>query len=161
MFWNLINSNHTNVSCDWSADGYMLPTEMQREFAARGGVPAQNADTFNDTWAGTDEESDLGDYAWYNDNSGSTTHPVGTKLPNELVLYDMSGNVFNWVWDIWGSYPAGSYADPKGPNSGFYRMSCGGSWNIFANGCAVSYRVDSHVTYNYNFIGFRLARFVE
>jgi formylglycine-generating enzyme len=163
--WNTSNANHTNVSFNWSANGYRLPTEMQREYAARGGVPAQNAGTFNDTYAGTNVAGtgpgQLGDYAWYDaNNTPSGTHPVGTKLPNELGVYDMSGNVWNWVWDIYGSYPSGSYTNPTGPESGTYRVLRGGSWNGDANACTVSGRNVSDAAYAGNLIGFRVSRVV-
>jgi formylglycine-generating enzyme len=164
--WNTSNANHTNVSCNWSADGYRLPTEMQREYAARGGVPAQNAGTFNHTYAGTNVAGtgpgQLGDYAWYSaNNTPSGTKPVGTKIPNELGLYDMSGNVRNWVWDIWSSsYPSGSFTDPTGPVSGTGRVVRGGSWVSSANGCSVSFRYDADATYTGHRIGFRVSRVV-
>ncbi len=172
--WNTSNANHTNVSCNWSANGYRLPTEMEREFAARGGVPAQNAGTFNNTYAGTNVDGtgpgQLGDYAWYRANAGWDlpggsshpdygTHPVGTKLPNELGLYDMSGNVWNWGWDIWSSsYPSGFFTDPTGPVSGSYRVARGGSWYSYAIDCTVSDRNLSNPTSTYGYLGFRVCR---
>jgi formylglycine-generating enzyme required for sulfatase activity len=171
--WNTSSGNHTNVSCDWSADGYCLPTEMQWEYAARGGIPAQNAGTFNDTYAGTDVQGtgtgQLGDYAWYIANAGldlpggSTapdygTHPVGTKLPNELGIYDMSGNVWNWVWDIHGSYPSGSYTNPTGSVSGAERVCRGGGSDAQAVNCTVSNRGDYYATGYSVSIGFRISR---
>ena len=68
----------------------------------------------------------IGDVAWYDSNSGSTTHTVGTKAANELGTFDMSGNVYEW-WDIYGSYPSGSQTNPTGANSGSYRVARGGS----------------------------------
>jgi formylglycine-generating enzyme required for sulfatase activity len=173
--WNMSSENHTNISCDWDADGYSLPTEMQREFAARGGVPAATAlpPTFNDTYAGTNIDGtgsgELGDYAWYVYNAGWElpdsvddsdfgTHPVGTKLPNDLGLYDMSGNVANWVWDIWDSYPSGSYTDPTGPSSGTNRVSRGGNWFHYAPSSTVSVRVYSVGIYAVETLGFRITR---
>ena len=160
--WNTSDANHTNVSCNWSANSYRLPTEMEWEFAARGGVPAQNAGTFNSTYAGTNVEAELVNYAWYAaNNSPYGTKPVGTKLPNELGLYDMSGNVWNWVWDIWSSnYPSGSFTDPTGPVSGAYRVMRGGSWGTVAIYCTVSYRSVDHATVTGNYLGFRVCRIV-
>ncbi len=158
--WNTNRDNHTNVSCNWNANGYRLPTEMEREFAARGGVPAQNAGTFDDTYAGTNVEAELGDYAWYRDNSNSRTHPVGTKLPNELGLYDMSGNVRNWVWDIRANYPTGSYNNPTGPTSSPNRVLRGGSWSNGATGCTVSYRYNFSATDRHSYNGFRVSRVI-
>ncbi|MBW6515421.1 MAG: chitobiase/beta-hexosaminidase C-terminal domain-containing protein [Candidatus Cloacimonetes bacterium] len=156
--WNTSDANHTNVSCNWSANGYRLPTEMEREYAARGGVPAQNAGTFNSTYAGTNLESQLVNYAWYDANSGGTTHPVGTKLPNELRLYDMSGNVWNWVWDIWDSYPSGSYINPTGATSGSFRVRRGGGWSDRVSYCTVSHRAVSVPSSKSYDSGFRVCR---
>jgi len=174
--WNTNDANHTNVSFNWSANGYRLPTEMQREFAARGGVPAQNAGTFNDTYPGTNVAGtgpgQLGDYAWYIANAGPDlpggsghpdygTHPVGTKLPNELGLYDMSGSVFNRVWDIWSSfYPSGSVTDPTGPVSGVHRVGRGGCWMHSSFYCTVSFRVDAPPTLAPSIGGCRVSRIV-
>ena len=127
------------ITMNMSANGYRLPTEMEWEWAARGGVPAQQAGTFNTTYAGS---NDINEVAWYSSNSGSSTHPVGTKAPNELGLYDMSGNVWEWCWDWFEdwSYPSGSFIDPVGPNSGSVRMLRGVSCYDYALSCTVSGR---------------------
>ena len=83
---------------------------------------------YTKAFAGSTGSNSIGDYAWYGDNSGSTTHPVGTKLADKLGLYDMSGNVWELTWDWWASYPSGELADPSGPVSGTYRMVRGGSF---------------------------------
>lgn len=157
--WNQSAANHINVSCDWSQDGYRLPTEMEREFAARGGVIAQNSGTFHHSWAGTNDESRLIYYAWYAvNNTPWGSKQVGAKLPNELGLYDMSGNVWNWVWDIWGHYPTGSHTDPTGSTAGSSRIWRGGNWGYTASFCTVSHRASSSPVYSSSGIGFRLCR---
>jgi len=106
-----------------SGKRYRLPTEAEWEYAARSGGKREK-------WSGTSDESSLGDYAWYNANSGSKTHPVGQKRPNGLGLHDMSGNVWEWCQDWYGSdyYSSSGRDNPGGPSSGSYRVNRGGSW---------------------------------
>ena len=130
---------------------YALPTEAQWEFAARGGNKSKNYE-----YAGCNE-SDLDDYAWYDRNSFQTTNPVGKKKPNELGLYDMSGNVWEWCEDWYQEdYPSGDIADPKGPSSGQKRVRRGGSWVNSSGGCRVSFRIGEGPSGRYSGIGFRL-----
>ena len=133
--WNMSFANAENVNCDFSAIGYRLPRESEWEYAARGGLQ-----THGYTYSGS---NNIDEVAWYSSNSGSTTHSVGTKLPNELGLYDMSGNVWEWCWDI---------------HSGSGRVRRGGSWNINAYNCPVSYRADYNATFSDDNIGFRVCR---
>jgi len=110
------------VTCDWTADGFRLPTEAEWEYAARGGKDSKDF-----KYAGADAE---GDVAWFSDNSDDGTHPVATKTPNELGLFDMSGNVWEWCWD-WSDatyYDTGENTNPKGPQSGGTRAFRGGGW---------------------------------
>ena len=102
-------------------------------------------------------ESDLGDYAWYQQNSGKKTHPVGEKKPNPWGLYDMHGNVFEWCQDWYGDYPSGPVTDPTGPSSGSYRVLRGGCWGDDSEGCRSANRGRSAPDSG-DFLGFRVLR---
>ena len=128
---------------------FHLPTEAQWEYAARGGSKSRGY-----KYSGS---NDLGSVAWYRDNSSSTTHPVKTKSPNELGLYDMSGNVDELCQDWFGYYSSGSQTNPTGASSGSNRVSRGGSWNDDARFCRVSYRYGSTPSSRSFNLGLRLA----
>jgi formylglycine-generating enzyme required for sulfatase activity len=125
------------------------------------------ASPFTDTYAGTNVLADLGDYAWYYDNSynlGSGhpdygTNPAGTKLANAAGLYDMSGNVFEWCWDWYEDPFSTGGIDPAGPTSGTARVRRSGGWNSNSSGCTVAYRASYGLNPNIRNIdfGFRLA----
>ena len=108
----------------YTGRNFRLPTEAEWEFAARGGNNSRHY-----KYSGSNY---IGNVSWYDDNSSNRTHPVGTKQANELGLYDMSGNVWEWCSDWYGSYSFYSQNDPTGPNSGSYRVLRGGSWSDLA-----------------------------
>ena len=137
---------------------FRLPTEAEWEYAARGGNKSRGY-----KYAGSNT---IGDVAWYDVNAydvGSSspnygTHTVATKSPNELGLYDMSGNVWEWCQDWYGGYSSGAQTNPTGPTSGSYRVFRGGSWNNSARDCRVSSRGNWPADFRYNALGLRLAR---
>lgn len=129
---------------------FRLPTEAEWEFAARGG----NKKLEQTKYAGG---ANIDAVAWYEDNSGYTTHPVGEKSPNALGLYDMSGNVWEWCEDYYESYDSSTQKDPKGPASGSNRVNRGGGWCYGARFCRVSYRSSNSPGYRYSYLGLRLA----
>ena len=142
--------NGTSVTANWSANGYRLPTEAEWEYAARGGNASNGY-----LYAGSDN---AGEVAWYDDNSGDKTHPAGGKAPNELGLYDMSGNVFEWCWDWFGAYSSENQSDPRGPASGSSRVNRGGCWWNSARNLRSAYRIyNSPGNSDYD-LGFRLVR---
>ncbi len=139
-----------NITCNFNANGYRLPTEAEWEYAARGGNKSKGY-----TYSGSNT---IGNVAWYNNNSGITTHPVGKKHPNELGIYDMSGNVFEWCWDWKGSYGSSSQTNPTGASDGSRRVRRGGSLYSVAMYCRVAIRHHSIPDLTLNYIGFRLLR---
>jgi len=143
-------ANHTNLSCDWEANGYRLPTDMEWEYAARGGKLSQGF-----TYSGSDT---IGDVAWYSGNAGNLTHPVGTKDPNELGIYDLSGNVAELCWDVWGSLPGEDQTDPHGPSTGDYRVLRNGGRTSPESQCEVTYRTFLGPSSSSGSIGFRVCR---
>ena len=128
---------------------FRLPTEAEWEYAARGGNKSKGY-----KYSGSNT---IGNVAWYTDNSSSKTHDVKTKSPNELGIYDMSGNVWEWCEDWHRPYSSGSQTNPTGPSSGSFRVLRGGSWSGSAKFCRVSRRNLNYPYYRFNYYGFRLA----
>ena len=149
--WGDVRSFIKNLNQKEGGNKYRLPTEAEWEQAARAG--SDTAFFFGDDPAALD------DYAWVAKNSLSTTHPVGEKKPNPWGLYDIYGNVREWVFDLAGEYQTEAATDPTGPASGFKRLSRGGSYNFnnAAEHCASSRRDISPSGYRSKAIGFRLA----
>ena len=143
--------------CDFSKNGYRLPTEAEWEYAARGGETAND----KPVWAGTTDESELEKYAWFAKNSNNRTHEVKKTLPNGYGLYDMSGNVLEGCWDWYGEYTKGDATDPTGASSGNTRIIRGGIWADDASSCRASYRNYDSLFDRWNFFGFRLVRTVQ
>jgi formylglycine-generating enzyme required for sulfatase activity len=129
---------------------YRLPTEAEWEYACRAGSTAR--------YSFGDDSSQLDAYGWYYDNSGSTTHPVGQLTPNAWGLYDMHGNVLEWVQDWYGAYTPEPVTDPQGPTSGSLRVLRGGSWGNVAWYCRSAARGYGAPGGRFVLLGFRLVR---
>ena len=132
-----------------TGQNFRLPTEAEWEFAARGGNKSRGY-----KYAGSDNLSTV---AWYDNNSGNATHPVAQKSPNELGLYDMSGNVYEWCNDWYGGYSSNAQTGPQGPSSGSYRVSRDGSYYINARYCRMSNRSSGTPSNSVSNLGLRLA----
>jgi uncharacterized repeat protein (TIGR02543 family) len=141
------------VTVNWSNSGYRLPTEAQWEYAAKGG----NGSPGNYTYAGSNNPDEVAWYDYNGDPDGAKV--VGTKAPNGLGLYDMSGNVHEWCWDVYEDYSSGAQTDPTGASSSWgSRVQRGGAWHGFAVYVRSASRSSSDVSYRSHSIGFRLAR---
>ena len=132
-------------------DKYRLPTEAEWEYAARSG--GKHA-----AYAGTNSDADRENYAWLASNADNTTHAAGLKKPNGFGLYDMSGNVSEWVSDWDGGYPAGPVTDPQGPTSGKKRVYRGSAWNDWPGNSDIANRGSAFPDFKIGSLGFRLVR---
>ena len=142
--WNDVQQ-FINKLNEKSSIKYRLPTEEEWEFAARGGTQSRGY-----VYSGGNTPGNVG---WYGDNSGNKTHRVGGKSPNELGLFDMSGNVWEWCQDWFKPYPGCSGSD----QTGVYRVLRGGGWNFNARSCRASSRGSVGPGNRGNYLGFRLA----
>jgi len=149
-----IKYNDALAYCNWLNNvfkgNYRLPTEAEWEYAARGGNKSKGY-----IYSGSDNIDEVG---FYGENSGGRTHEVGGKKPNELGLYDMSGNVWEWCQDWYNGayYSSSPGSNPNGPSSGPYHVLRGGAWGLSASDCRVTGRYGSHDYRNLN-RGFRVA----
>jgi formylglycine-generating enzyme required for sulfatase activity len=142
------NATWNAVTIVAGSNGCRLPTEAQWEYACRAGTT-----TAYNTGAGINTNT-----GWYDANSGSRTHPVGEKPANAYGLYDMHGNVWEWCWDWYGTYPTSSQTDPMGASSGSGRVTRGGSWSHAAQYVRSANRSDATPSNRSYLNGFRLVR---
>ncbi|MDR3320469.1 MAG: formylglycine-generating enzyme family protein [Desulfovibrio sp.] len=152
--WNDVQVFITHLNQKEWTTKYRLPTEAEWEYAARSSTTSP--------WFFGDDAGQLGRYAWYADNSGETaqrSRPVGQKEPNAWGLYDMHGNVWEWVQDWYGEryYNNSPPVDPGGPPSGSFRAKRGGSWDSNAAYCRLAYRGNNLPDRRFVNLGFRLA----
>ncbi|MFM7479662.1 MAG: formylglycine-generating enzyme family protein, partial [Planctomycetota bacterium] len=142
-----------------SQTGMRLPTEAEWEYAYRAGTTTA-FHGYTGQLSGTNADSLIGNIAWFYFNSNSQTRPVGGKLGNGFGLHDMSGNVWEWVNDWWGSnyYSTSPSVNPQGPSSGALRVLRGGGWDGFSDDCRASSRNDDYPSVSDTYVGFRVAR---
>ena len=151
-------SENKEYKCDFEANGYRLPTEAEWEYAARGGIKSKGY-----IYSGGNNVDDV---AWFDknieDEDYGETHSVMSKNPNELGIYDMSGNVWEWCWDLYGFYSYKSQTNPVGALESPFRSLRGGAYDIVDKDCSVTIRENgAFPTLWHSSVGFRLARTVK
>ena len=149
--WNEVQKFLTKLNAQ-TGKQYRLPTEAEWEYAARGGNKSERFE-----YAGSDDADEV---AWYQDNC-TQLQPVGQKKPNELGLYDMSGNVWEWCQDWYNNYSPSAQTNPVGLGTGSGRVVRGGSWGNFPQYCRVAFRFYNSPGYRLFNLGFRLAHDFE
>lgn len=142
---------NNRATCDWSANGYRLPTEAEWEYASRGGKESKGY-----IYSGSNAIDEVG---FYKENSMSMSHPTGSKVPNELGIYDMSGNVWEWCWDWYSnSYSPEAVTNPHGVEQGIERCRRGGSWAQISKSARSSNRLGTPPELKFNYVGIRLVK---
>ena len=149
---NLLDRNGKVTKDITQVEGYRLPTEAEWEYAARGGSGSKGF-----KYAGSNTLNEVG---WFSDNSGYKTQPVGQKKANELGLYDMSGNVWEWCHDRYGDYISSLQMNPTGHISNGVYVLRGGGWGSSSLFCRLAFRNSYQPSYRANNLGFRVARTV-
>ncbi|MDR1167245.1 MAG: formylglycine-generating enzyme family protein [Deltaproteobacteria bacterium] len=147
--WDDAVSFVRNLNQKEGTEKYRLPTDAEWEYSARAGTTSAQ-------FFGGDENS-LGTYAWFLDNSGDKTRPSGEKSPNPWGLYDIYGNVWEWVQDFYGDYSSDAATDPKGPSEGSYRVNRGCGWDSPSGDCRSAKRFRNTPDYRYGNLGLRVA----
>jgi len=149
--WDDVQEFIKKLNEEEGTNKYRLPSEAEWEYACRAGTTTR--------YSFGDSESKLGDYAWYTENSDKKTHPVGQKKPNSWGLYDMHGNVKEWVLDRWHDSYDGAPADGSAwEGDSAYRVKRGGSWGSSARYCRSAYRYRGGPLNRESYLGFRLLK---